>query len=135
MSKLMMLVAAKWREFSNINPNLQSENEPSTAPSTTSEESYPKSNRSRASKEAAQKIVEADSEPYDEDDDFDDDEDKEDKSKKKRGSRGRPSKSSKKATKVPTLKIKLGKRKRGSSVSDLFLIMSILLTAPISLKH
>lgn len=118
MSKLMMLVAAKWREFSNINPNLQSENEPSTAPSTTSEESYPKSNRSRASKEAAQKIVEADSEPYDEDDDFDDDEDKEDKSKKKRGSRGRPSKSSKKATKVPTLKIKLGKRKRGSSDED-----------------
>uniref|UniRef100_A0A6P7FY96 Chromodomain-helicase-DNA-binding protein Mi-2 homolog n=1 Tax=Diabrotica virgifera virgifera TaxID=50390 RepID=A0A6P7FY96_DIAVI len=58
MSKLMMLVAAKWREFSNSNPNLQSENEPSAATSTTSEESYPKTNRSRASKEAAQKIVE-----------------------------------------------------------------------------
>ncbi|CAH1259651.1 unnamed protein product [Diabrotica balteata] len=110
MSKLMMLVAAKWREFSNSNPNLQSENEPSAAASTTSEESYPKTNRSRASKEAAQKIVEADSEPYD--DEFDD-EDEEEKAKKKRSSRGRPSK--KKATKVPTLKIKLGKRKRGSS--------------------
>lgn len=56
MSKLMMLVAAKWREFSNINPNLQSENEPSAPPSTTSEEGYSKP--TRASKEAAQKIVE-----------------------------------------------------------------------------
>ncbi|XP_057664252.1 chromodomain-helicase-DNA-binding protein Mi-2 homolog isoform X2 [Diorhabda carinulata] len=109
MSKLMMLVAAKWREFSNANPSLQSESESSAA--TPSEETYPKVNRSRASKEAAQKIVEADSEPYD--DDFDDEEDEE-KSKKKRSSRGRPSKK-KAATKVPTLKIKLGKRKRGSS--------------------
>lgn len=57
MSKLMMLVAAKWREFSNINPNLQSENEPSAPPSTTSEEGYSKP-PPRASKEAAQKIVE-----------------------------------------------------------------------------
>lgn len=60
MSKLMMLVAAKWREFSNINPQLQSENEPSAPPSTTSEEGYTKSQRPRASKEAAQKIVEVD---------------------------------------------------------------------------
>lgn len=60
MSKLMMLVAAKWREFSNINPNLQTENTEPSAPSTsTSEEgSYSKPSRSRASKEAAQKIVE-----------------------------------------------------------------------------
>ncbi|XP_050498669.1 chromodomain-helicase-DNA-binding protein Mi-2 homolog isoform X1 [Diabrotica virgifera virgifera] len=113
MSKLMMLVAAKWREFSNSNPNLQSENEPSAATSTTSEESYPKTNRSRASKEAAQKIVEADSEPYDDEFDDEDEEEKEEKGKKKKSNRGRPSK--KKATKVPTLKIKLGKRKRGSS--------------------
>lgn len=58
MSKLMMLVAAKWREFSNINPNLQSENEPSAPQSTTSEEGYSKPQRARASKEAASKIVE-----------------------------------------------------------------------------
>ncbi|XP_023020569.2 chromodomain-helicase-DNA-binding protein Mi-2 homolog [Leptinotarsa decemlineata] len=109
MTKLMMLVAAKWREFSNINPNLQSEgNEPSAPPSTTSEESYPKSNRSRVSKEAASKVIEADSEPYDEDEE--EEEEDEDRAKKKK--RGRKPK---KASKVPTLKIKLGKRKRGSS--------------------
>ncbi|KAJ8971465.1 hypothetical protein NQ317_001239 [Molorchus minor] len=115
MSKLMMLVAAKWREFSNINPNLQSESAETSAPSATpSEESYSKPSRSRASKEAAQKIVEADSEPFDEDEE--DDEDDELKSKRKRSSRAK--KSSKKASKVPTLKIKLGKRKRGSSDED-----------------
>lgn len=53
-------------------------------------------------------------EEYDEDDEDDDDE--EGKNKKKRSSRIK--KSSKKASKVPTLKIKLGKRKRGSSVSS-----------------
>lgn len=52
-----------------------------------------------------------DSEAFDDEDDDDDDD--EGKSKKKRSSRA---KKSKKATKVPTLKIKLGKRKRGSSV-------------------
>lgn len=58
MSKLMMLVAAKWREFSNINPHLQSENEPSAPPSTTSEEGgYTKPQRTKA-KEATQKSVE-----------------------------------------------------------------------------
>lgn len=56
MSKLMMLVAAKWREFSNINPHLQSENEPSAPPSTTSEEGYSKPQR--PAKEATQKTVE-----------------------------------------------------------------------------
>lgn len=60
MSKLMMLVAAKWREFSNINPNLQTENAEPSAPSTSASEEggYSKPSRSRASKEAAQKIVE-----------------------------------------------------------------------------
>ncbi|KAJ8959888.1 hypothetical protein NQ318_011624 [Aromia moschata] len=112
MSKLMMLVAAKWREFSNINPNLQTESgEPSAPSTTTSEEGYSKPSRSRASKEAAQKIVEADSEPFDEEDDDDDEDDL--KNKRKRSSRAK--KASKKASKVPTLKIKLGKRKRGSS--------------------
>lgn len=54
----MMLVAAKWREFSNINPHLQSENEPSAPPSTTSEEGYSKSQRPKTSKDSAQKAVE-----------------------------------------------------------------------------
>ncbi|KAG5886139.1 hypothetical protein JTB14_011385 [Gonioctena quinquepunctata] len=115
MSKLMMLVAAKWREFSNINPNLQSEsNEPSAPASTTSEESYPKSNRSRLSKEAAAKVIEADSEPYDEEVE-EEEEEEEDEEKVKKRKRGRKPK---KASKVPTLKIKLGKRKRGSSDED-----------------
>ncbi|KAK9704369.1 CHD subfamily II, SANT-like domain [Popillia japonica] len=107
MSKLMMLVAAKWREFSNMskpNPHLQTD----VSDITTSEQTeYSKPSRSRVTKEV--KIEE-----YDEDDEDDDDE--EGKNKKKRSSRIK--KSSKKASKVPTLKIKLGKRKRGSSEED-----------------
>lgn len=50
MSKLMMLVAAKWREFSNINPHLQTE----TSDTTTSEQTeYSKPSRSRSSKETS----------------------------------------------------------------------------------
>lgn len=48
-------------------------------------------------------------------DDEEEEDDDDSKTKKKRGSRVK--KASKKASKVPTLKIKLGKRKRGSSVS------------------
>jgi hypothetical protein len=53
--------------------------------------------------------------------DDDDDDEREEKSKKKRGRSGKKSgsagsSSKKSASKVPTLKIKLGKRKRGSSV-------------------
>lgn len=104
MSKLMMLVAAKWREFSNINPNLQTESgEGSTAE--TSEYSRP-SRPSRVSKEKEK-------EPEEEEEEEDDDDDS--KKGKKRSSRAK--KGAKKTTKVPTLKIKLGKRKRGSSVS------------------
>lgn len=58
-------------------------------------------------------FVQGDSEAFDDDDD-DDDEEEEKEVKKKRGNRGRKTK---KTSKVPTLKIKLGKRKRGSSVS------------------
>ncbi|CAG9819147.1 unnamed protein product [Phaedon cochleariae] len=51
MSKLMMLVAAKWREFSNINPNLQSDtNEPSAPASTTSEEEEEEEDKSKKRK-------------------------------------------------------------------------------------
>lgn len=45
MSKLMMLVAAKWREFSNVNPHLQAEQ------SESNETEYSKPSRSRTSKE------------------------------------------------------------------------------------
>ncbi|KAF5307970.1 hypothetical protein FQR65_LT06537 [Abscondita terminalis] len=112
MSKLMMLVAAKWREFSVENPNLQqsenSEQQPAT-PSTESEYSS-KQSRSRTSKETTK----AESEIFDDDDEDDDEE--ESRNRKKRSSRTK--KASKKTTKVPTLKIKLGKRKRGSSEDE-----------------
>lgn len=102
MSKLMMLVAAKWREFSNINPHLQSEQ------SESNETEYNlKPSRTRPLKESK------DTDAIDDEDDDDDDE--ETKIKKKRGTRVK--KSLKKASKVPTLKIKIGKRKRGSSVN------------------
>ncbi|XP_063922162.1 chromodomain-helicase-DNA-binding protein Mi-2 homolog [Zophobas morio] len=107
MSKLMMLVAAKWREFSNINPNLQTDNNESAA-AAVPEADYPKPGRPRAVKEKPE------SEAFDDEDDDDDDDDS--KIKKKRSGRGK--KSSKKASKVPTLKIKLGKRKRGSSEEE-----------------
>lgn len=99
MSKLMMLVAAKWREFSNINPHLQAEQ------SESNETEYMKPSRSRPAKESAK-------DPEDDEDEDEDDDDS--KNRKRRGSRIK--KASKKASKVPTLKIKLGKRKRGSSV-------------------
>ncbi|XP_019868397.1 chromodomain-helicase-DNA-binding protein Mi-2 homolog isoform X2 [Aethina tumida] len=105
MSKLMMLVAAKWREFSNINPNLQSEGQ--EQPSTPAPEEYTKRTRTPREKE---KI---DSEAYEDEDEEDD----EDEGKKKKRS-SRQKKAAKKSSKVPTLKIKLGKRKRGSSDED-----------------
>ncbi|XP_076265787.1 chromodomain-helicase-DNA-binding protein Mi-2 homolog isoform X2 [Rhynchophorus ferrugineus] len=114
MSKLMMLVAAKWREFSNMNPHLQSEGQDSANVSTANEESFSKPARSsRASKEAAAKIVEAEAEDFDDEDEDDEDDRRE---KKKRGRK--PGPKAKKASKVPTLKIKLGKRKRGSSEDE-----------------
>ncbi|XP_060528036.1 chromodomain-helicase-DNA-binding protein Mi-2 homolog isoform X2 [Cylas formicarius] len=117
MSKLMMLVAAKWREFSNINPNLQSDNNEAGTPApsnASSEDTFPKPSRSRASKEAAAKFVEAESEAFEEDDEEEDEDDGRNRKKRGRASK----KASKKASKVPTLKIKLGKRRRGSSEED-----------------
>lgn len=112
MSKLMMLVAAKWREFSVENPNLlQSENNDQEQPTQSTESEYSnKSNRSRSTKETSK----GESEVFD--DDEEDEEEEESKNKKKRSSRTK--KSSKKTSKVPTLKIKLGKRKRGSSEDE-----------------
>ena len=92
----MMLVAAKWRDFSEINPHTQAEMDASSQ--SIDEERNSKSNRS---------AVVQDDEEEEEDDDSD-------RKKKSRSSRA---KKGKKASKVPTLKIKLGKRKRGSSVS------------------
>ncbi|XP_044007966.1 chromodomain-helicase-DNA-binding protein Mi-2 homolog isoform X3 [Aphidius gifuensis] len=96
MSKLMMLVAAKWRDFSELNPHTQGDADVSTA-NVDEESRGVRSNRGAPVQEA------------DEDDDDDEDSDR------KRKSRGSRAKKGKKASKVPTLKIKLGKRKRGSS--------------------
>lgn len=107
MSKLMMLVAAKWRDFSETNPHLQTEEtkeEEETPPRTP--EYTPKPSRSRGRQSDK-------NEEYDEEDE--EDEEPEVKQKRKRG-RG-PSKK-KKQGKVPTLKIKFGKRKQGSSDED-----------------
>lgn len=107
--KMMMLVAAKWRDFMNMNPHAeQPESE-----SVNDEPDYtPKPSRSRSKTSAV--------------DDDDDDDELEEKGKKKRGRSSKKSSSnsgSKKntpvsTTKVPTLKIKLGKRKQASSDED-----------------
>jgi chromodomain-helicase-DNA-binding protein 4 len=97
MSKLMMLVAAKWRDFSELNPHTQPEVDVSS-------QSIDDENRNARSNRSA---------TVQDEDEEEDDEDS-DRKKKSRGSR---TKKGKKTSKVPTLKIKLGKRKRGSSVS------------------
>lgn len=97
-----MLVAAKWRDFADLNPHTQPETDPSS--SVVEDESR----NSRSSRGP----------PAQEPEDEEEDEDEGDRKKKSRSSRA---KKGKKASKVPTLKIKLGKRKRGSSVSFIFL--------------
>ncbi|XP_043469159.1 chromodomain-helicase-DNA-binding protein Mi-2 homolog isoform X2 [Leptopilina heterotoma] len=101
MSKLMMLVAAKWRDFSEMNPHTQPEVEVSSG--NLEEECKP----TRSSRGAVAQ------EPDD------DDEDEEDSEFYKRKSRGSRARKGKKASKVPTLKIKLGKRKRASSDEEI----------------
>jgi chromodomain-helicase-DNA-binding protein 4 len=112
MSKLMMLVAAKWREFTDLNPNLQSEEkknsdqaEDSPPPSP---EYVPKSSRSRHKTEKAQQAEEFDDE---------DEADEEDQKIKKKRGRSSGAKKGKKP-KVPTLKIKFGKRRQDASSEE-----------------
>lgn len=100
MSKLMMLVAAKWRDFSELNPHTQPDADVSST--NVDDDRNARTNRSGAMQEAEEE----------EEDDEDSD--------RKRKSRGSRAKKGKKASKVPTLKIKLGKRKRGSSVCATF---------------
>ncbi|XP_053689354.1 chromodomain-helicase-DNA-binding protein Mi-2 homolog isoform X2 [Sabethes cyaneus] len=115
MSKLMMLVAAKWREFSEENPHLQAEeteekqeDEPPPSP-----EYVPKSSRSRTKTEKRDEDM-----VYDDDDDDEEEEYERERSKKK-GRKGASSSAKKgKKPKVPTLKIKFGKRRNASSEED-----------------
>uniref|UniRef100_A0A1B6DUE7 Chromodomain-helicase-DNA-binding protein Mi-2 homolog n=1 Tax=Clastoptera arizonana TaxID=38151 RepID=A0A1B6DUE7_9HEMI len=105
--KMMMLVAAKWRDFSLMNPHtIQPESDGAEESDYT-----PKTSRSRSRTTVVDDGVD------------DDDDDLEEKSKKKRGRSSKKSTGSKKSTpvsttKVPTLKIKLGKRKQASSDED-----------------
>lgn len=119
MSKLMMLVAAKWREFSDINPYMQQEEEEIEKeeeiiepPSPKSPEFTPKETKSRSSK----KTVRIAEDAYDED--FDEEEVKAKSSKKRGRSGGNGSKQKGRKQKVPTLKIKFGKRRNASSDDD-----------------
>jgi len=106
--KMMMLVAAKWRDFCNINPQQAESDVPEEEPDYT-----PKPSRSRSKTNeptAADDVIEEEEEELEE---------KEDKGRRK-GRRSSKKASSKKSTpqsttKVPTLKIKLGKRKQASS--------------------
>lgn len=108
-SKLMMLIAAKWREFCEENPNLRdeegeqeekSEEEEEDATEEQEVEYQRKPSRSRASKvDKHEEVVEEDS---------DDD-------KRKKRSSVRVSNKKGKKQKVPTLKIRFGKKKDASS--------------------
>lgn len=113
MSKLMMLVAAKWREFSEINPNLQTEEEEPVAPPPKSPEYVAKPSKSRGSKNSKQ------DDTYEEEELDEEPEEVEVKKKRGRGGKGSSSKNSKRGkAKVPTLKIKFGKRRNASSEDD-----------------
>lgn len=119
MSKLMMLVAAKWREFSEINPHMQpeeeeeeeKEDEPEEAPA--SPEYQPKETKSRSSKKSV-KIAE---DAYEEEEEEEVEEAKS-RSKKRGRSGGNGSAKKGRKPKVPTLKIKFGKRRNASSEDD-----------------
>lgn len=106
-SKLMMLIAAKWREFCEENPNLQEE-EPEAEKSDEDEEEeeveleyQPKPSRSRRGAEKQEEPEESEEEDV--------------KKKKKSAARASTSKRGRKQKVVPTLKIKFGKKKDQSS--------------------
>ncbi|XP_034241985.1 chromodomain-helicase-DNA-binding protein Mi-2 homolog isoform X2 [Thrips palmi] len=113
MGKLMMLVAAKWRDFSEMNPHTKEQIEEEEGGN---EEAYtPKPSRLRSTRDSRA----ADPDVNDEEEEEDDDEIEQRSSKKKSRSRSKKSSGSSKKAKVPTIKIKIGsKRKRGSSDDD-----------------
>jgi chromodomain-helicase-DNA-binding protein 4 len=115
-SKLMMLIAAKWREFCEENPCLKENDEEEEEKSEEDEEEeeeevveepveyQPKSSRSRSSRHAEKQQQD------DEEEEFEDD-------KRKKRSSARTGKKGKKQ-KVPTLKIRIGKKKDASSEEE-----------------
>jgi len=113
-AKMMMLVAAKWRDFSQQNPHQdQPEFEATEEP-----EYQPKSSTSRHKSRSVDELEELEEE---------EDVEVEEKKSKKRSNRGKRSSgggggnkrnSQGSTSKVPTLKIRLGKRKQASSDDD-----------------
>ncbi|KAI9588380.1 hypothetical protein GQX74_004225 [Glossina fuscipes] len=106
--KVMMLVAAKWREFSDAHPNLLTEQQQQVR----EDLDEPRSSRSSRNEKP--------DDLYEEEEEEDDEEEEKEMSRgrRKRGGRGPGKKGRRSSGKVPTLKIKFGKRKRGSSDDD-----------------
>jgi len=124
MSKLVMLVAAKWREFGSLGkgeeaeePVEEPEEEEEEPQEDDDEEEVPLSNRGRKSTgrgRGRKKKVEEE----EDDDDFDEEEEDSDEGGRRRG-RGKSKAKGKKGGKaVPKLKIKLGRKKKGASDSE-----------------
>ena len=128
--KLMMLVAAKWREFQASNPDMQEESSTPATPAEPADDDDAEEDgdgagrprRGGRSSRGRKKVVEDDMYDFEEDDD-----DRPKKKKKadkgssaKKGGKPEPKSSATKKGKVPTLKIKLGgkKGKRNSGSSD-----------------
>lgn len=112
MSKLMMLVAAKWREFSASIP------EASESPAEEEVPDVSTSRPTRSSRAAAASREEPDVIGDDDDDEFEDSKGRKKRNRKKPPASGGAASggtAAGKKGKVPTLKIKLGKRKRTSS--------------------
>uniref|UniRef100_A0A146KVC0 Chromodomain-helicase-DNA-binding protein Mi-2 n=2 Tax=Lygus hesperus TaxID=30085 RepID=A0A146KVC0_LYGHE len=115
-SKMMMLVAAKWRDFCNSNPNAEPPEEAEQSKDNLQDSSYSKPVRS-ARQSKSQKYQDIISSLRMSQNEDEDDEDMEDKGKRKRSSRKKSSgkkSSTPSSNKVPTLKIKIGKRRQNS---------------------
>ncbi|KAH8388950.1 hypothetical protein KR215_008276 [Drosophila sulfurigaster] len=110
--KLMMLVAAKWREFCESNPHIQQEQQQQTAGQAQStagaSEAADEPRSSRSSRNEKPDDI------YEEEED-EEEEEEEKKPRRKRSGRSSNKKGRRPSGKVPTLKIKFGKRKRDSS--------------------
>ncbi|KAH8264948.1 hypothetical protein KR038_008669, partial [Drosophila bunnanda] len=116
--KLMMLVAAKWREFCESNPHIQQEgsaaaggsgNSGGQARSVAGDEAGDEPRSSRSSRNEKPDDI------YEEAAEEEEEEEEEELKKPRRKRSGRGKKGRRPSGKVPTLKIKLGKRKRDSS--------------------
>lgn len=119
-SKIMMLVAAKWREFCEENPNLNDEGEEEQGDEKSEEASeeeqddfQTKRQSGRGARKTQKPAKQQDAASDDEDDVSDEDSKK--SSKKRSSARASKRGGNKGKQKVPTLKIRFGKKKNASS--------------------